>query len=207
MVRARQCVAFLVLVALVSIPAARGDSSVGMRIGYSQASGELFSGDYDFDWDGVSLYGVQLELDFLRLVTFEAAGEYTKSDFTIKGASEQLADGDYEDFLILGSVKLNVFSLPGSPLRVYVGGGLNAQFVDKKVAIRVTDQSGESEIEEKVKDILGEDTEVGWHALAGAKLKFPAAPLFIFLEARYNVPFSEDAASHKSVYAGVGIGV
>jgi opacity protein-like surface antigen len=195
---------------LLAAPAFAGSSSVGVRYGWADASGELFKGSPDLG--GCNLVGVHLGLDLLPLVQVEVAGEYVSQSF---GFAEGLFEGiratgkgDYEDLTLFVTGRVHVLSLFVLPVKGYVGGGANVHYADLKIkdATQVLDPGGlGGDLEDAIQKATGKTTRVGWHLVAGLRLAFTGFPASVFLEGRYQDPFKRDQGvpTTKSLYAGL----
>ncbi len=198
---------------LPGVSAAMG--RVGARYGWSDASGDIFTGSGDLG--GTDLIGLQLSLDLLALLEVEAAGEYVSEEFEFTDgvfqATKAAGRGDYEDFTFFLSAKLDLLELPLFPLKGYVGGGLNVHWIDVTVnevasqlrpvaAARITD-----ELEDAIKDVTGDSSEIGWHAALGVRLAVPGGPVSLFVEGRYMEGLDDTVPTSKSLYAGFTLGL
>jgi len=195
---------------LLAAPAFAGSSSVGVRYGWADASGDLFQGSPDLG--GCNLAGVQLGLDLLPLVQVEVAGEYVSQSF---GFAEGLfagikatGKGDYEDLTLFVTGRANLLSLFVLPVKGYVGGGANVHYADVKIkdATQVLGPGVLSgDLEDAIRKATGKTTRVGWHLVAGLRLAFTGFPASVFLEGRYQDPFKRDQGvpTTKSLYVGL----
>jgi hypothetical protein len=200
---------------------AEGKTSVGARIGWSDVNDEVFEGSGDLG--GTDLYGLQVSLSLLSLFELEVAGEYVSEEFSFDFVDD-VGQGEYEDITLYATLRAAVFALPVFPIQIYGGGGLNVHWVDRNIDVPGLslglpgagsalpgDQPGVAPrlsadgIEETIEDVAGEDSEAGWHAVAGARLAFPNAAISVFAEGRYMDGFDEGLPASKSVYAGISL--
>jgi len=199
------------LIALFIFSPAHAGSGVGIRFGYSDVPDEVFKGSGDLG--GTNLVGLHLALKLLPLLDLEIAGEYTKEEFGFReGLFEGIeagGKGDYEDMTLYATARWQVFTLLLLPMNIYIGGGLNSHWVDLQFdetpVEYKTPQPADGDLEDAIKKVAGERSEVGWHAVGGAKLAFPQSPLSIFVEARYLKGMSDDVPSSRSIYGGFTI--
>jgi hypothetical protein len=199
----------LALACALAAPAgAAGGTTVGVRYGWANATGRLFRGGPDLK--SCNLVGVQLGLPLLPLIRVEVAGEYVSQPFSFdKGVFdgiEAAGKGDYEDLTLLLTAKLDFLSLPAIPLKLYGGGGASVHYANVEVN-QLSPLPGRGPLEDAIKKVTGKSTEVGWHAVAGARLAVPALPFQIFVEGRYQDPFRHERGvpTTKSVYAGLDL--
>jgi hypothetical protein len=208
--------------------ATAGSSSVGLRYGWMNASGELFKGSGDLG--SGDMVGIQLELGLLPMLSVEAAGEYVnqKLEFSHAFFDDIAAQGDvdYEDVTLYLTGRWYAFSLMALPLKIYGGGGLHVHYADVTVenAVQTTfvplDAAARpaappavhhgtgnttDDLEHAIEDATGARTRVAWHAVAGVRLDPPGSPILLFVEGRYAEPFQDGVPKVKSVYAGLSI--
>lgn len=202
----------LLLIGVLSgVPgAAHATGAAGVRIGYSNAGDEVFEGGGELD--GTNMVGLQLRLDLLPKLSIEAAGEFISQELGARegfiGGYDAATGGDYEDLTFFATAQLTLISLPGLPLRGYVGGGLNVHWIEFDAGDYSYNGAGDPPdgFEAAIREYTGERSEVGWHAVAGVALRLPKAPLSGFLEVRYVDSAESDAAiASKSLYAGISI--
>jgi hypothetical protein len=196
----------LILLALVlaSQEAAAG-AAVGVRLGYADVGDDVLKKAGSLG--GTDLVGIHLQLDG-PLIELEAAGEYVKEGFSFGKALiegfEAAGKGDYEDIALLATARLKVFTLMILPAYGYVGGGLNVHWVDLTLDdVRQVSGGSSSGFDEAVKDVAGQNSRTGWHAVAGVRLGVAGVPISGFVEGRYLDGFAKELPESKSIYAGV----
>lgn len=218
-------VSTLVWLAVPGIAAA--SSSVGVRYGWMNASGELFKGSGDLG--SGDMVGIQLELGLLPMLSVEAAGEYVNQKLAFSHALfDDIAaqgDVDYEDVTLYLTGRWYAISLMALPLKVYGGGGLHVHYADVTVenavpttfvplgaalsasppAVRHAPGNTTDDLERAIEDATGARTRVAWHLVAGVRLDPPGSPILLFVEGRYAEPFEDGVPKAKSVYAGLSI--
>ncbi|MFH1143146.1 MAG: hypothetical protein V1774_01210 [Candidatus Eisenbacteria bacterium] len=177
---------------------------VGVRYGFSDASGDLFEGSGDLG--NGDLVGVHLGLGLLPLIEIEVAGEYVSDELRFEeGVFEGLetaGKADFEDLTLYLTGRFDLLSVPLLPLKGYLGGGMNVHYAD----VDVEPAEGVSEdLEEAIEDATGQKTRVGWHAVGGVRLGLGGLPAAAFLEGRYSDPFKSDVPHSKSLYAGLSL--
>jgi hypothetical protein len=218
------CLLPVALLLLLLVPeSAQAKTSVGARIGWADVNDEVFEGSGDLG--GTDLYGIQVTLSLLTLFELEVAGEYVNEDFSFDFL-EDVGHGEYEDIALYATLRAPVFALPVLPIQIYAGGGLNVHWVDRTIEVPgqtlrlpgarsappghppgIAARLLADGIEETIEDVAGEDSEAGWHAVAGARLGFPGMAITIFAEGRYMDGFDEGLPASKAVYAGVSLGL
>jgi len=196
--------------ALLALPqaAAAGVSSVGVRYGYNDASGDLF--EKSGDLGGGDLVGIHLAIGLLPLFEIEAAGEYVSDrlsfDEGVFQGIEAAGKADYEDLTLYLTGRLDLLQVPILPIKGYLGGGFNVHYADISVVDAEPLDGAAEDFEEAIEEVTGEKTRVGWHAVAGLRLAFTALPASLFLEGRVMDPFEEDGVPNsKSIYAGFSL--
>jgi hypothetical protein len=197
---------------LVLAPTVVGAAEIGLRYGKADLRGaRLFPGSGDLG--GTDLIGIQLVLDLLPLVDVEIAGEAYEEDFRFEqGRFEDIlahGTGTFKDTAILATAKLGLPVTLLVPGKLYVGLGLSAHFVDVDVTATPVDTLGKARspgsLEDAMRDVVGERTEVEWHGVLGAKFSIPVLPLSAFAEVRYQDVLDDRTPDLGSAYVGVNL--
>jgi hypothetical protein len=214
-----------VVTLLVSADEGAALGRVGLRVGWSDASGEVLQGGGALG--GTDMVGIHLAADLLSLLEIEIAGEYINEEF---GFSEAVLEGvkaagkgDFEDITMLATARIDLLRLAPFPVQGYVGGGLNVHWTDLQLrdVVEATQRRpvpsvagpaylgapGTEELEEAVEKVAGENSEAGWHLVAGLRLSSPGLPVALFLEGRHLDGFSDGVPESRSVYAGFSLGL
>ncbi|MBD3235986.1 MAG: hypothetical protein GF330_04735 [Candidatus Eisenbacteria bacterium] len=208
----------LVLI-LCAVGSAAAGAEVGVRLGWADNGDEIF--ERSGDLGGTDLVGIHLGFDLLPILRAEVAGEYVSEPFEFSDGLldgiEAAGSGDYEDLSLWVSGRAELFSLMMLPIKGYLGGGLNVHFVDLQIdedlerldagsltRLRATG-AWDDELQDAVENVAGEQTQTGWHLLAGARLSLSGIPISVFVEGRYSDGFGEELPAAKSLYGGVSI--
>jgi opacity protein-like surface antigen len=127
----------------------------------------------DEDWlKEMPVVGVHLKIGTLRVVHFEASLEYAWKETEI--VLENLARTEFSvNDLSLNATAKYVFAVP--VLKPYVGAGLGIH----RLAYGITNEEYSIFIPE-------DQNKMGFHAVGGLLLSFPASPIEFFAEARYT---------------------
>jgi hypothetical protein len=207
-VRAAAGLPAIALIAAGLTADARAEMSVGMRFGWSDVSGEFFTGSGELGT--TNLIGAQLGVGFLKILELEVAGEYISEEFTftegiIEGV-EAAGAGEWEDMALYATGRARILGLVFLPVQVCVGGGLNLHWAEltlDEVSLSPQDAPAD-EIEKAVEEIAGERSELGWHLVGGLRLAPPSWVVSVIAEGRYQKGFDPDQLPEAtSIYLGV----
>jgi opacity protein-like surface antigen len=162
----------------------------GVRGGYVG-----LSTDADNDPAGLMIGG-QVVIGFLPILDVEVAGEYQmpSTDFT---AIDTLGvtrthELDVTNLAIMVTGKIGI-DLPGF-FKPYIGAGLGYHSMSGTVSIDGEEQP----------DLDTDESDIGFHAVAGFKLEIPMFPLKPFVEGRYlSIQTEGDATNQYAGYVGV----
>lgn len=219
-----QLFVILPLLLLLLLPGtSRASGAVGIRFGWANVADEFFEGSGELG--GTNLAGLHLWFDLIPLLEIEVAGEYISEEFSFTegffDGIEAAGDGDYEDITLYATGRVKILSLPALPLHIYAGGGLNVHWMDLAIDVdpssltlapgaeqdvRSNRSAYDDELEEAVRKVAGDRSEMGWHAVAGLRLSFSGTGFSVFLEGRYMDGFDEWVPQSNSVYGGFSLG-
>ena len=176
--------------------------AVGVRGGWSHASGDVFDGSGDPGSGGI--YGFTVALGIVPMLDAEFAYERYTSDFDFRAASLEDAffggKASYDDQAYLLTGKLHLPLIGGmTGLGLYGGAGINLHRID--LSVKSQDEDWEAYAER----ISGEDDQRGWHLVGGVQWKFPAFPLALYGEYRYQGIRGSDTPNYSSIYAGLNL--
>jgi hypothetical protein len=191
---------FLVLVIILLVPVCGwGATQIGVRGGYSHASGDLFEGSGDIG--GAGIYGVVVSMGLLPRIDVGFAYERYTSSFDFQRAAFQDAffggEAEYEDqaYVFTGTLNLGT---PGSPLDLYGGGGFSLHEMNLK--IKTDDDVGDY-----LDRIGGDRSDWEWHLVGGLGLRLPSLPFRAYAEYRYSNVQGDDNPTYSSVYGGLNL--
>ncbi|MBU1702755.1 MAG: hypothetical protein KJ970_06320 [Candidatus Eisenbacteria bacterium] len=183
-------------------------TEIGIRYGRTNIQGkDLFKGMNDLG--NTHLMGLQVIFDFLPILDVELAGETYEKDFSFSDGEfdDVITDGDgkISDLIILGTAKVGVPGVIPFLSHFYVGLGLSAHFLN--VDINPINKSfvDKDAVEEAIKKVAGESTEVEWHGVLGLKVSLPTFPLSAFAEVRYQDVLDKNMPDMNSAYLGLNL--
>ena len=90
---------------------------------------------------------------------------------------------DFRDLSISLDGKFNIYSLPASPVAIYLGGGLGSHLLNTEIAEELPTEVPE-DYEETFK-FFKDNGRVDIHGILGVKVNPPVVPLEFFLEGRF----------------------
>jgi hypothetical protein len=203
--------AVVTLVGLALCGPALAKTEIGLRYGRGDLRGSrLFPGSGDLG--ATPLIGIQAVFDFVPIIDLEVAGEAYDEDFRFEdgrfGDVVAAGTGNFQDTAILATGKLGIPLTLLGPGSIYAGLGLGAHFVDVDVNVDPEAEGGgglADGIEDAIRDVAGERTEVEWHAVLGVKTGIPVLPLIAFAEVRYQDVLDKGTPDLGSAYLGVNL--
>lgn len=206
----RACVTVAALAWLAS-PAA-GQTEFGVRAGYADVKGDVFSGS-DALGD-LKLLGLQARLPLADWAQLEIAGEGTTRDFDFHdvAAVGEVVHGKarYEDTALYASLLAHVIPASAGPIGLYAGAGAGVHFT--KVEIEEVEagaagrpDSPEDTIDDWKRDIEEEASDFEWHGLVGASFELPVVPLVVFGEGRFRDITGTRNLRALAAYAGLNL--
>lgn len=199
----------LMCAGLWTFASAEAGTEVGIRYGRADLRGNrLFPGSGDLG--ATPLIGLQVELDVLPIIRLELAGEAYDEDFRFEdgrfGDVITEGTGNFKDTALLATGKLGLPLTLLGPGSLYGGLGLSAHFIDVKVDATESNgllMDGEKDLEDAIKEVAGERTEVEWHAVIGIRTGIPILPLSAFAEVRYQDVLDGGTPDLGSAYLGL----
>jgi hypothetical protein len=175
--------------------------SIGGKVGYSDYSGDIFAGSGDLG-NGTA-YGVILGFGAVPVVNFQLRASYFAKDvelaYEYMGQTLEAAF-EFRDVAMTALLTKSIFAPTGSPINLYLGGGVGYHFMNTEVALAAAEGTLSTT------DPLSAVQNVGkmsLEGLAGLKLGAPAFPLSAFGEVGYGMIFTTERFSVTQVSAGV----
>lgn len=192
-------IAILTVVYPVSASAVTG-LGIGGKIGYGDYKGDVLpqSGDVGSG----ATYGLVLAVGTLPLIDFEIQANYFTTSFNYSydiGGVPVGAEFDFRDFNVIGVLKKNLISFPGSPFAAYIGIGAGAHVMNTDLAITAANDPANAD---DPFELIANVMKMSGHGLAGARVSLPAFPLSVFGEVDYGVIFDDQELRTFSVTAG-----
>jgi hypothetical protein len=180
--------------------------SVGGKIGYADYSGDIFTGSGDLG-AGTS-YAVILGFGTVPVVDFEIQASYFSKDFDFAydvGGVPVETSFEYRDVGMTALLKKSVFSAPGAPFAVYVGGGVGYHVINTEVAAGLAGGSVSPSDADNPFALMENTGSMSGEGMVGLKLSAPAFPLVAFGEFSYGVIFTSERLTQKTFAAGLMI--
>jgi hypothetical protein len=198
---------FILFLMAIGYPAAASalvGISVGGQVGYSNYSGDVFPGSGDLGM-GTS-YGLILGFGALPVVDFQLRASYFTKDFDYAydyaGVSYETSF-EYRDVAMTALLTKSVFSPPGSPFKVYLGGGIGYHVINTEVALAVAEGSVPAGDVGDPFTLLKNTGKASGEGLAGVKVGAPGFPLTAFGEFSYGVIFASEKLTRSQFSAGI----
>jgi len=180
--------------------------SIGGKIGYADYSGDIFpeSGDLGTGTN----YAVILGFGTMPVVDFELQASYFAKDFGFAydvGGVPVEGSFEYRDVGMTALLKKNVFSPPGIPFALYLGGGVGYHVINTEIAAAVAGGSVSLDDADNPFALAQNTGQMSGEGVVGLKLTAPAFPLAAFGEFSYGVIFASEHLTMKTFSAGLMI--
>jgi hypothetical protein len=200
--------AFLLLAGVGAAGPAVAGASFGVRGGYADVDEAAFTGSGRIG--GTPLFGLQVMLPVLPLVSLVIAGEQRSNEF-------DFGDANFGDLHLRGRAKwtdqtlfaAGRVAMPGV-LGLYGGAGVGLHRRKTKVSqvVEVGKLGAGSPADDPLSDfrdrVQKESNDLSWHGFAGVELRLPVVPVSVFAEGR--IDDIQGAAPHSlAAYAGVNL--
>jgi hypothetical protein len=178
--------------------------SFGGKVGYADYGGDIFPGSGDLG--AGTGYALIAGFGAVPIVDFQIRASYFTKDFDYTydvGGVPFEAAFEYRDVALTALLTKSVFSPPGSPFDVYVGGGLGYHVINTEVAMAIAGGSFSAEDADNPFKLLENTGKASGEAVAGVKIGAPVFPLSAFGEFSYGVIFASDRLTLTQFSAGV----
>lgn len=197
----KRTIAFALLsLLLIGAGMAHAATQIGVRGGWSHASGNIFDGSGDVGGGGI--YGIAVSMGIFPAVDVEFAYERYTNEFTFERAAYEDVffggEGTFENQAYIFTGKLNLTSAV-NPLGFYGGGGFSLHEMD--LEIESTDES----VGDYLDRIGGDRSDWEWHLVGGVGVRILGLPLRAYAEYRYQNVQGDDNPSYSSIYAGLNL--
>jgi hypothetical protein len=174
---------------------------LGGKVGYANYTGDILPSSGDVG--SGPMFGAVLEVSTFPVVDLELHAGYFSKDFEYQyniAGVPTTTQFQFQDFHVLAMAKKNLIALPGSPLGLYVGGGLGWHLINTEVAKGF---SYDSTVADNPVALFANSAKMSYNGLVGAKISPPLFPLAIFGEARYGRIFTDEQISTTEIEAGL----
>jgi hypothetical protein len=175
--------------------------SLGGSVGIASYSGDILPSSGDLG-DGVQ-YGAVLEISTFPVVDFELHANYFAKDFTytynVASVPVSTAFG-FRDVSIRAIAKKNLIPMPGSPVSLYVGGGVGWHVMNTEVAQGAVGDPLQADDPYTMFANAGKPSAEG---MVGLKLAPMAFPLAIYGQYRVGRIFTDDTLNTSEVEGGL----
>lgn len=199
----RRIILVLAIMAMCYPAIASAGAGVGLggKVGYAKYTGDILPSSGDVG--GSVMFGLMLEITTLPIIDLELHANYFAKDFeytySVLGVSTTTAF-EFRDVHVLAMAKKNLIAVPGSPLGLYVGGGVGWHLINTEVANGFNyDSAGADD----PATLLTNNAKFSGHGLVGTKISAPVFPLAIFGEARFGRIFATEPISTTEIEAGL----
>lgn len=154
------------------------------------------SGDVgsSFQFGGHIKFGALPIVDLYLNVDYFSKDDFYVYNYYVPGISEPVYTQtvDFRDLYVSVDAKLNIYSLPASPVALYLGGGIGSHLLNTELVERVSDTNeAPTNLQSAVK-FFEDNGRVDIHGLFGVKVNPPVVPLEFFLEGRFAFIKTQD---------------
>lgn len=180
--------------------------SIGGKIGATNYKGDIFPGSGDLG--SGTAYTVILAFGTVPVVDFQIRASYFTKDlqYSYEYAGESIdAAFEYQDVGMMALLTKDLFSPPGSPLSIYIGGGIGYHMINTDVAMALVDGSVAPEAAKEPLALMENTGRMSGEGVVGLDISAPAFPIAVFGEYKYGVVFANNRLSQSEYAAGLMI--
>lgn len=200
---------FIICVIAISYPAGASalvGVSIGGKVGITDYRGDIFPGSGDLGTG--TTYTVILAFGTVPVVDFQLRASYFTKDlqFSYEFAGEPIETSfEYHDVGMTALLTKDLFSPPGSPLSIYIGGGVGYHMINTEVAMALADQSVSPDDADDPFTLMENTGKMSGEGVAGLEISAPGVPLAVFGEFKYSVIFASSRLRQTEYAAGLMI--
>lgn len=196
----------MLLIAILAVAYPASSSAVagisfGGSVGIASYSGDILPSSGDLG-DGVQ-YGAVLEITTLPAVDLELHANYFAKDFTYtyNVASVPVSTAfEFRDVSVKAILKKNLIPAPGSPLALYVGGGVGWHMMNTEVAQGAI---GDPSLADDPFALMANTGKPSAEGMLGVKIAPPAIPLAVYGQYRLGRIFADESVNTSEIEAGL----
>ncbi len=173
----------------------------GASVGFASYSGDILPSSGDLG-EGVQ-YGAILEITSFPVIDLEFHANYFTKSFRYRydvGGVPVDADFDVRDVSVKAIVKKNIFPVPASPLKLYVGAGVGYHMMNTELALGVLSDPSLADDPFKLLSNTGKTSVEG---MIGLKLAPPVVPLAVYGQYRFGRILTDNAVRTTEIEAGL----
>jgi len=174
---------------------------LGASVGIANYSGDFLPSSGDLG-EGVQ-YGAVLEITTIPVIDFEFHANYFEKNFTytydVAGTPVGTAF-DFRDISVKAIAKKNLFPMPASPLKLYVGAGVGYHLMNTEVARNAIGNPTQAD---SPFELLANTGKTSIEGMFGIQLAPPVAPLAVYGQYRFGRILTDNRISTSEIEAGV----
>lgn len=174
----------------------------GGSVGIASYSGDILPSSGDLG-EGVQ-YGAILEITSFPVIDLEFHANYFTKSFMYTydiGGVPVSTDFEFRDISVRAIVKKNIFPVPASPLKIYVGAGVGYHMMNTDIALAGMGNPGVlSDDPFELLDNIGRTSVEG---MFGLKIAPPVAPLAVYGQYRFGRILTDNVVTTKEIEAGL----
>ncbi len=173
----------------------------GGSVGFASYSGDILPSSGDLG-EGVQ-YGAILEITSFPVIDLEFHANYFTKSFMYTydiGGVPVGTDFEFRDISVRAIVKKNIFPVPASPLKIYVGAGVGYHMMNTEVALHALGNPGQADDPFELLSDIGRTSVEG---MFGLKIAPPVAPLAIYGQYRFGRILTDNVVTTKEIEAGL----
>jgi hypothetical protein len=193
-------IVFLAIIYPVTSQAVAG-VGFGASVGFASYSGDILPSSGDLG-EGVQ-YGAILEITAFPVIDVEFHANYFTKSFTYTydiGGVPVGTDFDFRDVSLRAIAKKNVFPVPASPLKIYVGAGVGYHMMNTEVALNAL---GDPDLADEPFELLSNTGKTSVEGMFGLKLAPPVVPLAVYGQYRFGRILTDSAVRTSETEVGL----
>lgn len=181
--------------------------AIGGKVGYADCGGDIFPNSGNLG--AGTGYAVMVGFGSVPVVDFQIRASYFAKDFDYAydvGGVPVETSFEYRDVAMTALLTKSVFSPPGSPFNVYVGGGIGYHVINTEVALAAAGGGFSASDADDPFTLLKNTGKASGEGIVGLKVGAPAFPLSAFGEFSYGVIFTSERLTVSQFSVGVLLG-
>jgi len=173
----------------------------GASVGFASYSGDILPSSGDLG-EAVQ-YGAVLEITAFPVIDLELHANYFSKSFSYTydiGGVPVNTDFDFRDVSVKAIAKKNIFPVPMSPLKIYIGAGLGYHMMNTEVALNAL---GDPALADDPFELLSNAGKTSVEGMFGLNLAPPVAPLAVYGQYRFGRILTDNAVRTSEIEAGL----
>jgi hypothetical protein len=194
----------LIFIMTIAYPAASwavAGVGFGASVGFASYSGDILPSSGDLG-EGVQ-YGAVIEITAFPVIDLELHANYFTKSFSYTydvGGVPLGTDFEFRDVSVKALAKKNIFPIPASPLKLYVGAGIGYHMMNTELALGAL---GNPNLADDPFTLLSNTGRTSIEGMFGLKIAPPVVPLAVYGQYRFGRILTENVLTTKEIEAGL----